>query len=314
MDHRKADPTWMCGSLGISVHWTSGTVLLNGKSLPYREAVDRFDPVRFAKRLAAVGAGHCIFTLTHAEQYLPLPHPVLERLLPGRTASRDLIGELIEALEAENIRLIAYYNHSCNGEDDPVWKSACGYAAGVKGNLDRFAENICDIVAFIAARYGRGLAGWWFDSSYSVDPRGPHNTISCEMGEWRFPWEALAEAARSGHRECAVTFNAGIGSRFLYASCQDYYAGESVRLDEPFSPEAVPGIRDHRWICIDSPGWMLSAENCAGGFADPRFTQAELKTFVRKQRAAGNMVTFNLQIDQGGILNPKALAALKCLE
>lgn len=314
MNGWNADTSWMRGSFGLSVHWTSKTVCLNGTSIPYSEAVDCFDPGRFAGDLAAAGAKHCIFTLTHGEQYLALPHPLLDKLLPGRTAKRDLIGELIVALAKYRIRFIAYYNHSCNGTGDPAWKKACGYADGIHGNLDGFAENICGIVAYIARRYGSGIAGWWFDSSYSVDPRGPHNTVSCEMGGWRFPWKALADAAKSGHRDCAVTFNAGVGSRFLYAPCQDYYAGEAVRLDEPFVPDAVSGMRDHRWICADSPDWLLSAKNCAGGFAPPRFSVQEMRDFLKEHREAGRMVTFNLQIDQEGILNPSVLDAVKRMD
>ena len=98
------------------------------------------DAFAYAETLAAVGARHCIFTLTHAKQYLPFPLAELDRILPGRTAGRDLVGDLVRELHARGIRFIAYYNHSCNGNDDVEWKRACGYAAGVAGNLDRFAE------------------------------------------------------------------------------------------------------------------------------------------------------------------------------
>ncbi len=302
---KKADTAWMRGSYGISVHWTADTVCQDGTALPYEEAVNRFNPDAFADSLAEAGAQHCIFTLTHAKEYLALPHPVLEKILPGRTTKRDLIGEIIEALDKRGIRFIAYYNHSCNGNGDPEWKKACGYAAGVRGDLDQFAKNICDIVEFISGRYGNKICGWWFDSSYSVDPCGPHNTITCDMGDWHFPWKALAAAAKSGNQDCAVTFNAGIGSRFLYdADSQDYYAGETVSLDEEFSPEAKTGIQDHRWTCADSADWLFTAQNCAKGFSDLRFPAEELKAFRDQHCAAGRMITFNIQIDQTGNINP----------
>ena len=175
---------------------------------------------------------------------------------------------------------------------------------GIHGNLDRFAENICGIVEYIAKRYGTGIAGWWFDSSYSVDPRGPHNSISCDMTGWQFPWRALCNAAKAGSRNCAVTFNAGVGSRFLYDDCQDYYAGESVELDEPFSPDALPGMTDHRWICADSPDWVFNAKAQAAGFAPLRFSSAQFREYREMHCAEGRMVTFNFQIDQSGKLNP----------
>ena len=304
---------WMRGSFGISVHWTTQSVRADGSHLPYREAVAAFDPERFADSLAEVEAKHCIFTLTHAEQYLALPHPVLEKLLPGRTTERDLIGELIDALTARGIRFIAYYNRACNGDDEPAWREACGYAAGISGNLDAFARNICAVVELIATRYGEKLSGWWFDSSYAVDPRGPHNTVSCEMNGWQFPWANLARAATRGNPECAVTFNAGIGSRFLYADCQSYYAGEAVTLTERFSPAPRSGMRDTRWICLDSPDWLFSAKHAATGFSAPRFSDSEAANYLNRHLRHGRMVTFNLLIDQEGRINPAALNQLRRL-
>ena len=299
---------WMRTSVGVSVHWTTHTAAQDGSRATYAQAVEGFDAARFVRSLKQAGAQHCIFTLTHAEQYLALPCAPLEEILPGRTTVRDLIGEVAEGLTREGIRFISYYNHSCNGQDDPAWKAACGYAAGEKGNLDAFAGRIADIVRFIAGRYGKSLAGWWFDSGYSVDPTGPHNSVSCEMGGWRFPWDRLIAAAKSGHADCAVAINAGVGSRHLYAPGTDYYAGECTRLDEPFSPEAVPGLIDHRWVCADNPAWVFSRPE--DGFSRPRFTDGELARFLQANRQAGRMTTFNLEIDRSGRVNPYSLEQL----
>lgn len=311
MTCHRADTAWMRSNFGISVHWVSQSVLQDGTNLPYEEAVNRFDPEKFADTLAAAGAEHCIFTLTHACEYLAMPNPFLEKLLPGRTTGRDLIGELIRALKERGIRFIAYYNHSCNGNDDPVWKKACGYADGIHGNLDGFAENICNIVGWISRRYGSDIDGWWFDSSYSVDPHGPHNSVSCEIGSWQFPWEKLAAAAKSGNPESAVAFNAGIGSCFLYTDCQDYYCGETVALDQVFTPEPRPDIQDHRWICADSGAWVFDAGAAVSGFAEPQFPDERLKEFIARHLNDGRMVTLNVQIDQGGVMNPKAIAQIQ---
>ena len=309
--HATDNATWMAGSVGISSHWTASTVNTDGSRLPYQEAVAHFDTMAYADALASVGATHCIFTLTHALHFLPLPLPALDRILPGRTARRDLVADLIGALSARGIRLIAYYNHSCNGEDDPEWKRACGYADGVSGNLDCFADNICTIVSALSARYGDGISAWWFDSAYSVDPRGPVNTISCDIGDWQFPWSALTGAARSGNPRAAIAINAGVGNRFAYCDDFDYYAGESVELDQRFEPEALPGKQDHRWICLDSPAWVLSRGNARAGFVSPRFTDTEVSRFIGEHVAASRMVTFNILIDSSGRISPEPLAQLR---
>ncbi|MBR5742944.1 MAG: alpha-L-fucosidase, partial [Clostridia bacterium] len=272
---------WMRSSVGISFHWTTHSVLPDGGSLSFAGAAERFDAESFVKTAAESGADHVIFTLTHAEQYLALPCAALEAILPGRTTRRDLIGEIAAGLRKKGVRFIAYYNHSCNGDDDLPWKEACGYAAS---DLDRFAGNVASIVADIAARYGENLAGWWFDSAYSVDPRGPHDTITCDMGDWRFPWEDLIRAAKSGNAAAAVAINAGIGSNFLYAPRQDYYAGETVDPDEIFRPDELPGIVGHRWICLDSLDWVFHRGR--ERFSAPRFSPEELCRFTRRNLEA----------------------------
>jgi len=298
---------WMKQSVGIAVHWTSQSACVNGMCMPYQQAVESFDVKRFVSTVVESGAGHCLFTLTHAEQYLAFPNEPLERLLPGRTTRRDLIGEIADGLSEAGIRLIVYYNHSCNDMDDPVWKEACGYAAGIHGDLDAFAQNIIDIVEFTARRYGQKIAGWWFDSAYSVDPSGPENTISCDMGDWKFPWKRLFQAAKAGNPNCAVCCNAGVGSNYLYSPDQDYYPGETVDINEQFAPEEVPGMIGHRWTTIDSTDWVFSASAAARGFAPMRFSTDELSDFVADNLAKGRMTTFNMEVDQTGLINPAAL-------
>lgn len=297
---------WMPGSVGVSVHWTALSAMPDGSRGSFADAVNGFDAASFADALADAGASHCIFTLAHAKQYLALPCGPLESLLPGRTTRRDLIGDLIGELAKRDIRFIAYYNHSCNGNDDAEWKTACGYAAGIAGDLDAFAANIRAVVSFIARRYGDSLAGWWFDSGYSVDHRGPHDTVSTDLGGWLFPWESLTAAARSGHAACAVSVNAGVGQRYLYTQDQDYYAGEAVRLDEPFD-DPLPAYVDHRWITLDNPAWVYSG----GPFQSPRFETGAVRSFIAANRAASRMTTFNLEIDRSGRINPASLAQVK---
>ena len=87
---------WMKRSVGVSFHWTTHSVNTDGTALPFAGAVGAFDVDRFVRSLKKIGAGHVIFTLTHAEQYLAFPNETLESVLPGRTTKRDLIGEIIK--------------------------------------------------------------------------------------------------------------------------------------------------------------------------------------------------------------------------
>ena len=299
---------WMRGSFGLSVHWTAQCALEDGSQIPFEEAVDRFDVERFADALESVGARHCIFTIAHGLQKMPCPNAALDAIDPGRTTKRDLVGELIAALGRRGIRFIAYYNHSCNGNDKnglvKAWKTKCACPCDNDGtgSMETFASNYCAIVSDLSRRYGKGISAWWFDSPYSVDTSGPHR--ACK-GEWRFPWARLIAAARSGNPGGAVAINAGIGQHFQYAPGADYLAGEARDKDQAFTP-APPGLVDHRWMCVDSPAWVFSGRlaKANGGFVPLRYSPETLRDYVRIHTAAGRMVTFNVLVDQLGRLNP----------
>lgn len=305
---------WMKGSVGVSSHWTDRTLRLDGAELAFTDAVDGFDVERYADALAGAGAQHCIFTLAHAHQCLPCPLEELDRILPGRTTQRDLVGELIAALNARGIRFIAYYNHSCNGHDDPPWMDACGYAQGIHGDLDRFQEIICSIVGALSRRYGTGISGWWFDSAYSVDPTGPHGMVSCDMGDWRWSWPAYIDAARSGNKDAAVAVNAGIFENYQYTDLTDYCAGEATSLEDKFDSPPRNIVR-HHWTILDDDGWVFRDFPWGKGrFAPGRYSDAALISFLDRQLSQGRMTTFNVGIDANGIVNPFALGQIRrCL-
>ena len=138
--------SWMRGSFGVSSHYTQAVIdkRSNG-AVKYSDAIDALNVEKIADALSQMGCTHYIFTLTHAKQYLPFPCETLNKILGGRTSKRDFLRDLIDALKAKEIRLILYYNHSCNGNDDVLWKEACSYAEGGKDALDKFAENIWKI-------------------------------------------------------------------------------------------------------------------------------------------------------------------------
>ena len=142
--YQRANTDWLARCrFGIGTHWTAQTVPRNGPPKPFQKAVDNFDLDRFIKTVEDAGADYVLFTSAHALQMLPAPHPVLDKILPGRTCKRDLIRELADGLTAKGKHFLVYYNHSCNHNQDPEWERAVGYHAR---NKERFAQNIMDIV------------------------------------------------------------------------------------------------------------------------------------------------------------------------
>ena len=308
MTYKRASTDWVAGSLGLSVHWTSHSKPLSGEAMDYHDAVNNFNLDGFINQLKISGAKHLIFTTTHAEEYIAGPHPVMDYLLPGRSCKRDLLGELAQRLDDEKIRLIFYYNHSCNGNDDLPWKNAVGY---VGAPLDLFAGRIMSIVEYMSRRYGNLISGWWFDSSYSLDPRGPVQGVSVPMGDWQFPWKALTAATKSGNPESIVTYNAGIDFDYLYTTHQDYYAGETTSLK--FQPDGRyhGGLQLHQWTCIDNRSWVHNKPDTP--FESLLYNNEELLAFTRKITGAGGAVTYNVEIDQTGLMNSRSVEQLKMI-
>ena len=77
--------------------------------MPFQKAVDSFDVKKFMGQVQHAGADYLLFTACHALQMLPAPHPVIEKILPGRTCNRDLIAELADALAAKGKHFLVYY-------------------------------------------------------------------------------------------------------------------------------------------------------------------------------------------------------------
>ena len=194
-----ANTDWFAAChFGISTHWTAQSQPV-GKDdwLPFEEAVNRFDAKRYVQQAAKAGAEYIIFTSCHALQMLPAPCAAIDRVAPGRTTRRDLVGDLADACHARDMHFILYYNHSCNHGDDSPWEYTVGYHAPDKARL---ARNLLAIVRELAERYGSRVDGWWFDSCFSLDPHGVYDSVSTDLNGFQFPWEDFVGGCKGRKR------------------------------------------------------------------------------------------------------------------
>jgi len=309
--YKRANTDWLAACrYGVSPHWTAQTMPRKGPPLPFQQAVDAFDVPAYLDAVAATGADYLIFGATHALQMPPAPNPVIDRILPGRTCERDLLGEIADGLAERGLHLILYYNHSCNSRDDPEWERAVGYH---DSDLNRFADNICAIVESMGRRYGPRVKAWWFDSSYSVDPSGPHNSITTDMTNFQFPWERLTRAAKAAFPERLVTYNAGVGESYLYTTHQDYWAGEMTDLDSPPASRFLAnGLQWHGWTCLDDRNWVQDKPNSKD--PDPLYPTEQVVAFVRACIAHSAPMTFNVATYQDGAMGAPALLQLQSVK
>lgn len=307
----RADARWMPRArYGVMFHWTKRTLPRSGPPKPYSDAVEAFDVERFADQVASTGAGFVVLTTAHSDQYFPAPIRSLDRVLPGRTSGRDLIGDLIRALSRRDIRLVLYYH--LGPIEDPAWARATGL---FETDSRRLFDNWQAIVGEVGERYGETLAGWWFD-----DGIGNYYYRSPD-------WGALDRAAKRGYPGRAVCFNSWKNTSAT--EFQDFHCGEELvpdganaflNRDGSFGGTLVAG-GDGRITAGAFAGLQAAATFMMEGewvhlrsdteAAPPRRSPAQLAELIRQLHAYGATPIINVLIYQDGQIAPRSLASLR---
>jgi hypothetical protein len=297
----QTDTQWFRqAGFGLMCHLTSQSMPRNGAPKPYADAVRDFDVAKFTEQVAQTGAQFVCITTSHALMYFPAPLKSLDRILPGRTAHRDLVADIADALGKRGIRLMLYYHLGSN--DDRPWQEACGFW---KTNTTDFWNNWTAVIGEAGERYGDKLAGWWFDD-------GTANYYYRST-----PWERLATAAKTGNPKRLICFNPWIlppATEF-----QDYHAGEG-NSDPTVQGWLKPG--DHGRVSGGAyEGLQASCALTMEGdwlhtkldteIRPPRQTAAQLADMLRRFAALENVPMLNCEIYQDGTLSPLTVEVLK---
>ena len=305
---------------GIGMHWTA-ECLPRGKERPllYAEAVARFDVARLVTQCTEARAGWLLFTTAHASQYLPLPCRTMDKILPGRTCERDLIGELADALSQRGIKLILYYP-SVACDNDPEWERASGWLY----DSASYVARQYDLVTEISERYGSRLAAWWLDNCYDakIMPSHWHHLDPAVQGfSDLYDFPRYAAALRTGYPDRAVTFNfTGTGSWCSKLGCGivDYGAGESNHLDRvPHGPRSGEGESAwHGYVWMDEArpgtgnGWVHSVP---GEVGPPRYRDEHVVSYIRYVMQHGGAFTYGVAPYQDELVAETTMAQLRAV-
>ena len=285
---------------GLMCHWTSQTFPRRGERKPYAQAVQEFPVEGFASQVQETGAGFVVFTTSHAHHFFPAPLGSLDRLLPGRTARRDLVADLADALGRRGVKLFLYYH--LGASSDPEWLEATGFW---DTDTRRFFGNWTTMISEAGLRYGDKLAGWWFDDgAVSYYYRSA-------------PWEHLATAAKTGHAGRLVAFNPWeLPSPTEF---QDYFCGEGNA--DPGMGGLVPlggngriagGPHQGLQACatlVTEGDWVHLRENTDIG--PPRWGAAQMAALLQEFIAHKSVPIFNLEIYQEGTLSATSVETLR---
>jgi hypothetical protein len=303
----RSDTQWMReAKYGIQCTWTSWSYPRHGPLKPYNAAVNAFDAEGFAKSAADMGAGYVIMTTSHAEHYIQAPITAVDRVMEGRTTSRDLIADLIAALNGYGIKFILYYHI---GHDDYRRNPIEGWWVNTGYLRDKavFWRHWCEIIGEIGERYGRGLAGWFFDDGCAYYPLNPD-------------FAELTGVAKTGNPHRVVCYNPWIWPRFT--DFQDYFCGEgydflrttaflSLNGNGIFTGGPQQGLQAHTNFILEQNWWHDKEDTPIG---PPSMPLSQFQADMKRAFAYGIVPSVNLEIYQEGTFSEESVRYMKNIE
>jgi hypothetical protein len=269
--------------------------------LPYCQAVRNFDVQKFADVLDEMGAGYIVFTTSHAEFYFPGPNKVIDEILPGRTCSRDLVGDLAQALSKHGIKLELYFHP---GHDDVEWWRRTHF----DDDKDKYFDLWCRVIGQIGQQYGPSIAGYWLDDATFT--YYPYNA----------PWAKMTAAAKQGNSDRLVTYNS-----WILPKVSDFY--EVFAGENDFSTEMINGFGflpaggtgkftggpqsglQGQITTIINGDWGHFKENTP--ISPPKYSLDTMIAKIRDAISRKNVPTFDVEIYQDGRISPETLALFK---
>jgi hypothetical protein len=306
----RGDASWMVdGKYGIFVHWSALSRPYHGdqpRAEWFQKSVEMFDVPVFADAVERTGAAWITFTATHQGFYWPGPNAAIDKIAPGRTAERDLPGEIIDELDKRGIRTLFYLHTGYNGYDPKVWRKAVG-ATGA--DTKQYSDNIEAILRECSLRYGEKLMGFgYIDGALAWDyPLNPD-------------WEGWARAIKAGNPTAVVGFssNRGTGvSPFSELAVTDS-ASEIGEIDpQLIGPGRQLGDVTPAWWCLmDKGGWLANKPMNGTISGGPVHSTEEYVDFFKRMAKAKVPVTINLIMtadvtDEHPIFNPECMAVME---
>ena len=108
----------------------------------WEAALDQWDPERWAADFVATGARYVVFVTKHHDGYCLWPTDVPNPHRPGFHSTRDVVGELADAVRAQGLRFGVYYSGGLDWtfNDHPIGAFSDLLAAQPRGDYIAYAE------------------------------------------------------------------------------------------------------------------------------------------------------------------------------
>lgn len=267
----------------------------------WNEMVDRFDVEALAEQLRSVGAGYYVITIGQNSGFYLAPSATYDRYVgirPSKCSRRDLVADLYEPLQRRGIRLLVYLPSGAPAGDS-VARRQLGWQNGPHRNLE-FQGKWEEVIREWSIRWGRRIAGWWFDGCYW--PNTMYRTPDTPN------FASFARAAREGNPETVVAFNPGVIPRIISVTPEeDYTAGEIDHPERLVIRRAGNGKIDGAQIHVLS----YLGERWGGGA--PRFSVDQAIDWSRKVAQEGGVITWDVPIRTDGTISQEFIEQLHAI-
>jgi hypothetical protein len=266
-----------------------------GRKTAWDECVKEFDVEKFAGQIGQTGAGYVVFTVQQRTRFLIAPNATFDRLAgykPGEAcATRDLIGDLYQALHKRGIALMLYWTGD-GPRDDAQAAKALGWT---EKQSEDYVRHWASVVREYGERYGDKIRGWWVDGCYPW------------IGYEEKKLGIMAGAVKAGNPRRIIALNVGVQDKVRsYSKWEDFTTGEQNEFKD---------VPESRWIGGEQ--WhilsFLGSSHQGWGVPGSKYKKQELADYVRRVTQHGGVVSIDVMLYRDGGLDRSQLEMLKAI-
>ncbi|MGJ8634505.1 MAG: LamG-like jellyroll fold domain-containing protein [Luteolibacter sp.] len=305
----KVDNTWFSqAGYGLMFQYGAWGYPESGGRKSLEDQANDFNVPAFVEMVKGTGASYVIWSSTWREYKINAPIASVDGYFgdSSHTSSRDLIGEVMDALDAEGIDFMLYY-HRGEAFEAPWFldESFPRTEFTQRGTGDRsiFFDSWTTIIAEIGNRYGEKLDGWFIDGGMVYYPS---------------PFERFGAAARAGNPNRLVSYNPWVAVRMT--DFQDVMFGENHRGSTLLGSAPAGGDG----ILTDGPSagllqhGMFTMENSWGVYLQDQAINTSLSaanalSYVENAKALNAPLSFNMMMWEDGTVSQDSLDVLEAV-
>lgn len=267
----------------------------------WNKLVDNFDVETLAGQLQSSGVRYYQITIGQNSGYYVAPNAAYDQftgIQPSKCSKRDLIADLAAALQKRGIRLMVYLPSGAPAGDQMA-DVALQWRNGPYPNRE-FQTKWEQVIREWSDRWGRKVAGWWFDGCYF--PNSMYRSTEPPN------FASFAAAARAGNPDAIVAFNPGVVYRILSVTPhEDFTAGEIDKPELVTIRRSVDGKVDGVQI------HMLSFLGEKWGMGAPRFSAEDAIRDTKSICSYRGAVTWDVPLELNGTISQPFLDRLKAI-